>query len=145
MATATGADATSQSTVAPTSSYRSPVTVRVALAALDTGGGVVSWVNPETASIHVIRVSIDLTTAATAACTVDVGTTATSATTSSDNIMDGLDFNAAVATFDSLGANGGTNGKTIQKLATGKWVTASKATGAAAGTAGYMYITYQII
>lgn len=113
---------------------------KVALAALDTGGGVLSWANPESGSIIVERVVLDVTTASTGACTVDVGTTATTAATSSDNLIDGVTV-AAIAVKDNVG-DAGTNGKARQKLATGKWVTGSMASGAAAGLAGYAYIHY---
>lgn len=63
---------------------------RVALAAVDTGGGVFSWANPEAGDIIVRRVILDVTTQSSGACTVDVGTTVTSGTTSSDNLIDGL-------------------------------------------------------
>jgi len=116
---------------------------KVALTALDTGGGVLSWQNPESASIIIDRVIYDITTKATGACTVDTGTTATSATTSSDNFMDGLDVGTAAGLFDNIG-NPGTNGKARQKLAPGKWVTGSMASGAAAGIVGSAYIEYHL-
>ncbi len=81
---------------------------RVALAAADTGGGVFAWANDESTSIIVQRVVLDVTTAATGACTVDVGTTATNATTSSDNLIDGLDVNAATGVFDNITDKGST-------------------------------------
>lgn len=118
-------------------------TKKVALGVADTGGGVLSWQNPEGAAIIIERLIIDVTTASTAACTVDFGTTAVGATTSSDNLIDGLDVNAATGTFDNI-TDKGDNGKSRQKLASGKWVTGSMKTGAAAGLAGYAYIQYII-
>lgn len=123
---------------------RLPKTAKVALAAVDTGGGVFSWANPESSNILISRVMIDVTTAATAACTIDVGHTATSATTSSDTLLDGLDVNSAAGVFDNI-TNAGTNGKAVQRLASGKWITASKASGATAGIVGYAYITYHVV
>lgn len=117
---------------------------KVSLGAADTGGGVFSWQNPEGKAIIVQRVLVDVTTAATGACTIDVGTTATNATTSSDNLIDGADIGTATGVFDNYD-NSGTNGKTKQKLADGKWVTGSRASGAAAGTAGFAYIEYVVI
>jgi len=117
---------------------------KIPLAALDTGGGVLSWQNDEGGSIVITRVVLDVTTKATGACTVDVGTTASSATTSSDNLIDGLDVGTATGLFSNL-KNPGTNGKADQKLASGKWVTASMASGAAAGTVGYAYIHYHLV
>lgn len=116
----------------------------VPLAALDSGGGVFAWQNPEGTAIIVDRVELDVTTPASAAGTLDVGTTATSATTLSDNLIDGLDVNAAAGVFDNLG-NAGTNGKTRQKLAAGKWVTGSRASGAMAGLVGKAYIHYHTL
>jgi hypothetical protein len=122
-------------------SERAVKVAKVALTALDTGGGVLAWQNPEGAAIVVERVVVDATTKATGACTIDVGTTATNATTSSDNLLDGLDVGAAAGTFDNI-TDKGTNGKSRQRLASGKWVTGSMASGAAAGLVGSAYIHY---
>lgn len=116
---------------------------KVALGAADTGGGVLAWQNPEAGSIIVQRVLIDVTTAATGACTIDVGTTAVSATTLSDNLIDGADIGTAAGVFDNI-TDKGSNGKSKQKLAAGKWVTGSKASGAAAGTVGFAFIEYVV-
>lgn len=109
--------------------------------AADTGGGVGAWQNPEPVSIIIERLEIDTSVIATAACTIDAGTTPTSATTSSDNLIDGLDVNAALLTADNF-TDKGTNGKSRQKLAPGKWVTFSRASGASAGLVGVAYIHY---
>lgn len=117
---------------------------KVALGALDTGGGVLAWQNPEGAAIVIQRILLDVTTKATGACTIDVGTTATNATTSSDNLIDGKDIHTAAGVFDNFD-DAGDNGKSKQRLASGKWVTGSKASGAAAGTVGFAYIEYVVI
>lgn len=117
---------------------------KVALAAVDTAGGLFAWANPEAGAIAVTRVLLDVTTKTTGACTADIGTTATSAATSSDNLIDGLDINAAAGLFGNLG-NYGTNGKTSQRLASGKWVTGSVASGASAGIVGFAYVTYVVL
>lgn len=117
---------------------------KIALAAVDTGGGIFAWQNDEGAAIIVQRVLLDVTTVATAACTVDIGTTATNATTSSDNLIDGVDVNAATGVFDNI-TSAGSSGKSKQKLAAGKWVTGSKASGASAGLVGFVYIEYIVI
>lgn len=126
------------------SSYRQPSVAVVPLAAVDTAGGLFSWQNPESGAIIIDRVELDVTTAAAGVATADIGTTATSGTTSTDNLIDGLDVNTAAGVFDNLG-NAGTNGKTRQKLAAGKWVTGSKATGTLAGIVGNAYIFYHPI
>jgi hypothetical protein len=114
---------------------------KVALGVKDTGGGVLAWASPD--DILIQKIIFDVTTKSTGACTLDVGTTATGATTSSDNLMDGIDV-ATAGVFDNI-TNKGDNGKSLQKLAKGKWVTASKASGAAAGLAGFAYIEYVVI
>lgn len=111
--------------------------LKVPLAALDTGGGVVSLANPEGASVIVTKLIINVTTAATAACTVDGGIAA-AATTSADNLIDGLDVNAATGAF----ATAGTNGKRAKLWESGQYLTISMASGAAAGLAGYAYVEY---
>ncbi len=129
------------------SSDTTPVALKcakVALATADTAGGVFGWQNPESNAIIVVRAVIDLTTKSTSACTVDIGSAA-NATTSSDDLLDGLDVNAATGVFDNI-ADKGTNGKEKQRVdakgGTTDHVTASKATGAAAGLVGNAYIFY---
>lgn len=114
---------------------------KVSLVASDAAGGFLTWQNPESSSILVKRVILHVTTAATAACTVDIGGTGTSAATSADNLIDGLDINAATGYFDNT-INGGTAGKGAIKVDAGKWVTGSKASGAAAGVVGSAWIEY---
>ena len=122
---------------------RSVKIVRVALGVADTGGGVFGWVNPEVGAILVTRVVLDVTTATTGASTVDVGYTVTGATTLSDTLLDGVNL-ATAGVFDNV-ENQGTNGVSAVKVPAGKWLTASKASGACAGLAGYAYIHYNLI
>ncbi len=113
-------------------------------AAIHAGtGGVIAWQNPEAVAILITRVILDLTTVSTGACTLDVGVTEASATTTSDTLLDGVDANAAVAVFDSMNAalDAGANAK-AQKLASGKWVTIDEKTGDATGLVGTLYIQY---
>lgn len=116
---------------------------KVALAALDTGGAALSWQNPEGVAIIIDRLELDVTTVTTGAGTISVGTTATNGTTSSANLIDTLDVNAATGLFDNI-TDKGTLGKSRQKLASGKWVTGSKASGALAGLVGFAYIHYHL-
>lgn len=108
-------------------------------------GGVVAWQNPEGADIIVNQVILDVTTVATGACTLDVGYTATSAATTSDTMLDGVDVNAAVAIFDSRnhGLDTGANAF-AQRVASGKWITVDEKTGDATGLVGKLYIFYII-
>lgn len=118
--------------------------VKVPLGVVDTAGGIFAWANNEGASIIVQRVLIDVTTKTTGACTIDVGTTATNPTTKIDNLIDGADIHTAAGVFDNIDDKG-TSGKSKQKLAAGKWVTGSVASGASAGLVGFAYIEYVVI
>jgi hypothetical protein len=113
---------------------------RAALAALDTGGGILSLANPEEAAIIVTRLAIYTTTKSTGACTADAGIAA-GATTSSDNLIDGVDLGTAAGQFCNL-KNAGTNGKASQLWAANQYLTISMASGAAAGLVGYAYVEY---
>lgn len=113
---------------------------RYALSAGEAAGGVLSLANPEGADLIVTRLILDVTTPATAACTVDAGIAA-NGTTSSDNLINGLDVNTAAGVFDNL-EDKGVNGKARQKWSSSEYLTISKASGAAAGLAGYAYVEY---
>lgn len=116
-------------------------------AAIHAGtGGVVAWQNPEASAILITRVVLDLTTVSTGACTLDIGVTATSATTSSDTLLDGIDANAAIGVFDSMNAalDSGANAL-AQKLAAAKWVTIDEKTGDATGLVANLYVFYVVI
>lgn len=114
------------------------------LAAVDTAGGVFAWANPETSDILIEHIALKVTTKTNGDCTVDVGTTTTNATTSSDNLIDGVDVRTATGVFTNI-ESGGANGKAAQRLAPGKWVTASKASGATAGIVGTYEIYYRVL
>lgn len=113
---------------------------RVALAAVDSGGGILSWQNPEAGAILVERILLDVTTQSSGACTADFGMTATNGTTSADNLIDDLSL-ATAGLYDNF-EDQGTNGTSRQKVAAGKWVTGSVASGASSGLVGFAYIFY---
>jgi len=108
--------------------------------------GVQGWQNPEATAILIHRVICDITTVATGACTLDIGYTATSAVTTSDTFLDGIDANAAIAVFDSMNAalDSGANAN-CQKAAIGKWVTVDEKTGDATGMIAVVYIQYSTV
>lgn len=104
-----------------------------------------AWQNPEGATILIHSATFNRTVASTGACTFDIGTTAVSAATASDNLFDGLNCNATAAVDSNLlAANLGTNGKPSQSLASGKWVTAESKSGDATGLVGTIYIYYSL-
>jgi hypothetical protein len=102
------------------------------------------WTAP--AASIILRVLLDVTTVATGAATVDIGYTATTATTSSDTLLDGVDVNGAIALFDSMNAalDSGANAK-AQKAASGKWITADSASGDTTGMVANAYIFYVLV
>ena len=110
---------------------------KYALTADDDAGGVLSLLNPEGADLIVTKLTINVTTVATAACTLDGGV-GSSASTKYDNLIDGQDVNGATGAF----ANLGTNGKRAMLWEDDNYLTISKATGATAGLVGYAYVEY---
>lgn len=117
-------------------------TVVVPLNGTTIHGAVQAWQNPEAGRIAITEVLVAVTTVATAAGALDVGTTASSATTASDNLIDGVDVHSATGEFDN-NTDKGSNGKTRQGLAAAKWVTFSDdATGNLTGMLGNAYINY---
>ncbi|MBV9521602.1 MAG: hypothetical protein JO010_02340 [Alphaproteobacteria bacterium] len=117
-------------------------TVKLPLAANDSAGGIFSWVNPEPVAIVVTSVYVDATTPSSGACAISIGTTAVSGATVSANLIDTLSL-ATAGTFDTI-TDKGTNGRSRQRLAVGAWVTGSTVSGASAGLAGNVYITYLV-
>lgn len=115
---------------------------KVALSNADTAGGVLAVANPEGVTLIVRSLILDVTTKATGACTVDAGIAA-NGTTSNDTLIDGVDVGTAAGTFDSQ-KDAGTNGAGPRRWGASEYLTVSKASGAAAGLAGYAYITYEI-
>ena len=108
--------------------------------------GFASWQNPESTTIVITDVVLIITTVSSGACTIDIGTTATSAVTTSDNIFDGIDATAAAPVVytmrnDALDAAANVNAK---DLATGKWITIDEASGDAEGLRGVLYISYYV-
>lgn len=90
----------------------------------------------------ILRVLLNVTTIATAACTLDIGYSTTTLTTS-DTFLDGVDVNAAAALFDSMnaGLDTGTNAF-AQKAASGKFITVDEKTGNATGLIGTIIVEY---
>jgi len=106
-----------------------------------------AWQNPTDSSILVYKIFIDVTTAGgTATAVLNVGSAA-SATTTSDNLIDGADLNA-IAVYDNIDDQG-TNGESKQKLdengGTTDWVTGQILVEAAASLVGKYYIHYTVI
>jgi hypothetical protein len=116
---------------------------KVALAAVDTAGGVFAWENPASAAIIVHSVILDVTTNTTGACTIDVGVAA-NATTLSDTLLDGQSLATAAKVLNSA-TNPGTNGAMARRATSTQYVTGSVASGASAGLVGNAYISWSLV
>ena len=112
--------------------------VKVALADAATAGGVAAIANPFGAAAYITRIIVSVTTVATAAATIDAGVAADDETLS-DDLIDGLDVNAATGLFDNI-VNAGTNGKALQPWGASEYVTISEASGDVSDLEGYVYI-----
>lgn len=115
--------------------------LQVALAGVTStsGGGLIAIPNPEGVDLIITRVVVNRTTKSAGAASVDIGVAA-DATTSSDNLIDGLAFGAAEGVADNI-TDGGSNGKSRQLWGASQYVTA---TGGAstAGLVGTLSIEY---
>jgi len=147
----TGVTTTSQTLTNPTingtafATGQAPILVEaVALSGTAIHSGTVT-AKAFSAAALILRVIADITTVSTGASTLDVGYTATTATTSSDTLLDGVSA-ASLAVFDSMNAalDTGTNAK-AQKAASGKWITVTEASGDATGLVGTLYIEYVLV
>lgn len=95
--------------------------------------------------IIVTRAALRVTTASTGASTLDIGITATSATTSSDTLLDGISA-AATGFFDSAdGTDNGTNGTAKPVLwAKDSYLTIAEASGNVDGLVATLYVYFHV-
>lgn len=106
-----------------------PHFLKMALQDVDTAAGMVSWQNTGAYPVIVVRTVLDVTTIATAACSVEVGSAATNI--AATNLIASQDVHSATGTFGST---------TLAKVAAGAYITASTLSGASAGLVGYLYV-----
>ena len=113
---------------------------------INADSGFAAWVQPEADTVIISDVVLVITTVSTGACTLDIGTTATSATTSSDNIFDGIDATVTAPAVNSMRVAALDSGANVEakSLASGKWITVDEKTGDATGMIGVLYITYLV-
>ena len=116
-------------------------TLVVALAAVDSAGGVLAVANPEGVECLITEVIIQVDTKTTdGICTIDVGVAA-NGTTSDDTLLTGLDIGAAAGRFDNINDKG-VNGGRDRPWGSTEYITGSMASGAAAGLVGKAIIHY---
>jgi hypothetical protein len=124
--------------------------LKIAKGALTAGNAndfAFAWQNPEASKIIVTRVLINITTAGgTGSSVLDVGVVE-NATSTADNLIDGLDLNAT-GIFDNI-TDKGDNGKSRQvvdeKGGTNDYITGKILVQDAAALAGKYYILYTVI
>jgi len=121
-----------------------PKLVKVPLIAIAThaAGDHFSWKNPEGGDILLESFTVQVTTEADGSATCDYGIAA-NGTTTSDNLLDGINIGAA-AISGSQGDQGGTNGKANQVMASSEYITGD-ASATSVGLVGYAYIKYVIL
>lgn len=104
-----------------------------------TAGGLFNILNPTGATIMIEKVVVDITTATSAAGTIDVGVAAT--LTSNDALIDGVA--SSTTGVKNSHKNAGTNGTHLAKATSAQYITGTLATGASgsllAGTVGIWY------
>jgi len=111
--------------------------LRIPLVASDAAAGIVSVVNANAVAVAITHCWLDVRTKTTGACTVDVGIDA-DGTGSANTLIDGQDIGTAAGLFASSAvplrwdALGGTN----------DFITASMASGAAAGLVGEIVLGF---
>ena len=118
-------------------------TYRAPLSATAGGGGVAALANPEGRTVYVTFCALNVTTKTTGACTVNVGIAA-DGTTTSDDLIDGMDINAATGVFTNL-LNPGSNGKAGQPWAADEFLTVTETSGAIAGLVGEVLVKYVLV
>lgn len=104
-----------------------------------TAGGVLKVMNDFGADVIVTRLVLDIATKSTGVATVDAGIHATGSA-SADNLIDGLDVNAAAGVFDNT-KNGGTNGKGVALWPAGHYLVIT-ASATAAGLVGNAHVEF---
>lgn len=116
--------------------------VALAGVAATTGGAIFSILNPEGQALVITRATVYVSTVSAGAASLNMGV-GSGATTDYDNLIDGLDVNAATGSFDNMATNGqaGTNGKSTKVWASGSYLTG---TGSATtvGLVGRLFIEY---
>lgn len=113
-----------------------PLTATVAPGVL-TGG---SWGHP-TAAIIITRIIVSTTIVSTGVATLSIGVAA-DATTTSANLIDALDVNAATLCVDNVGS-GGTLGKTCQPMGITQFLNIAGSADTT-GLVGNVYVYYHL-
>lgn len=114
--------------------------VPITVTATKTSGQIAAIELPGAAGTWVHRAWINVATASTGACTVDLGIAA-NATTSSDVLIDGISVNSTGVKDSADGTDNGSNGIAKPQLATAtQYITATVASGDANGLVATLHV-----
>ncbi|MCR4375913.1 MAG: hypothetical protein NUW22_13800 [Acidobacteria bacterium] len=113
--------------------------VAIAGVAATTGGAIASIANPEGVALVITRAVLSRTTKSTGAAAVNIGV-GTGATTSYDNLIDGVAAGAAEGAEDNV-TDIGSNGKSRQPWPAASFVTVTGES-STAGLVGTLYLEY---
>lgn len=114
--------------------------VDIAGVVASTGGAIAAVANPEGVPLIITRCVLNRTTKSTGAANADIGVAA-NATTSADNLLDGVDIGAAENAEDNI-TNKGSNGKSVKRWAASEYVTVTGSADSSGlvGTLSFEYI-----
>ena len=108
-----------------------------------SAGVFASFANPFGRDVIVHDLILDIATVATVAAVVDAGIAANAAT-AADNLIDGLDVNAATGMF-STSVNPGANGKAPRKWGASQFLNIEEDTGNVNGLVAKAYVVYSLL
>lgn len=119
---------------------------KVAMASGDQNAISFAWQNPEDTAVIVHRVIADVTTAAGAAATMDIGIT-TGDDQTADNLLNGFDINdtGVYDNIDDQGTNGESKGRMDKKGETNDYITGKILDANASNLVGNVYIYYSAV
>lgn len=120
-----------------------PIRGKVALAAVDTAGGLFSVANPAGAACLLTGLWLNVTTFTSGACTADCGIAA-GATTLNDTMIDGASLATAAGVRNHI-KHAGTNGVAALAWGASEFLTGSVASGGSTALVGFAYYEYILV
>lgn len=127
--------------------YSATIVARCDLTSTGTAQATVASIaNPEGRDVLIVNCGVAVTAASSVAGTFDFGAAAASATTSNDNLLDGMTSSNAVTGIRFLGSTAalGTNGARTRTWRSSQFVTLSRASGTLGSFRGTMFVEYII-
>ena len=125
--------------------FASTIVARCDLTSTGTGRATVASItNPEGRDVVIIGATVAVTAASSVAGTWDLGAAAATATTTNDNLIDGVTSSVAVSGIRYIGSTQavGTNGARTRTWRSSNFVTLSRASGTLGSFRGVLMIEY---